>query len=394
MNRLCKSLGITLLIITTLLLFCLPALAITEAEVENAVAASGKEEVAGNVFIWFLCAVAFLKISQKIDSFMSSLGINVGHTGGSMLSEVIIASRGLSLIKNKVGGGFNNMATGKGAASSASFLSGGLAGVVGRQINNNAVKSVTSNDNTSLGTAIGGKLFANSINKGGEFSQNIISTIATGNASEMGVMKGDMARQAFSSYMGYSLATGGVNNTAFSNVDNSGSFSNSNSAAEIISNSSNATISSLENNSPLSNNPNTVSSANIPIQSSMENIPSYPDANSPNPSPHIETNNYANIPDNPPIFSNMEIGGGKISGIETNAYNPDGISFAMYNVDQYHAPHNHYTTEKAVDGSAWYKQYAVDTVDKSPYMQADGSIAYRENLIKKLPNPPRRKDKS
>ena len=64
------------------------AFALDESEVENAVAASSRDEVAGNLFIWFLCAVSFLKISQKIDSFMSSLGVNVGRTGGSMLAEL------------------------------------------------------------------------------------------------------------------------------------------------------------------------------------------------------------------------------------------------------------------------------------------------------------------
>ena len=53
----------------------MPVLAVTEDEV----AAHGKEATAGSIFIWFLCAIAFLKISQKIDSFMSSLGINVGQ---------------------------------------------------------------------------------------------------------------------------------------------------------------------------------------------------------------------------------------------------------------------------------------------------------------------------
>ena len=67
-----------------------PALAIEESEVESAIAASSREEVAGNIFIWFLCAIAFLKVSQKIDSFMSALGINVGRTGGSMLGELMI----------------------------------------------------------------------------------------------------------------------------------------------------------------------------------------------------------------------------------------------------------------------------------------------------------------
>lgn len=63
---------------------------------QSQVSASGKEGVAGNLFIWFLCAVAFLKISQKIDSFMQGLGINVGHTGGSMLAEAMLAARSIA----------------------------------------------------------------------------------------------------------------------------------------------------------------------------------------------------------------------------------------------------------------------------------------------------------
>ena len=50
---------------------CTQAFAIEESEVESAIAASSNEAVAGNIFIWFLCAVAFLKISQKIDSFLA-----------------------------------------------------------------------------------------------------------------------------------------------------------------------------------------------------------------------------------------------------------------------------------------------------------------------------------
>lgn len=66
------------------------AFAIDESEVESAIAASSQEEVAGNIFIWFLCAIGFLKVSQKIDSFMASLGVNVGRTGGSMLAELMV----------------------------------------------------------------------------------------------------------------------------------------------------------------------------------------------------------------------------------------------------------------------------------------------------------------
>ena len=35
----------------------------------------------------------------------------------------------------------------------------------------------------------------------------------------------------------------------------------------------------------------------------------------------------------------------------------------------------------------------VDAVDKTPYMAPDGSIAYNESIVKKLPPTPKRKDK-
>lgn len=60
-----------------------PAFAITEAEVEAQVNATSRETVTGNVLIWFLCAVAFLKVSQKVDSFMATLLCRTGVCGGS-----------------------------------------------------------------------------------------------------------------------------------------------------------------------------------------------------------------------------------------------------------------------------------------------------------------------
>ena len=58
-------------------LLCQPAFAaISESDVQAQVDAVGKEAVSGNVFIWFLCAIGFLKVGQKIDSFLSSLGVN------------------------------------------------------------------------------------------------------------------------------------------------------------------------------------------------------------------------------------------------------------------------------------------------------------------------------
>jgi hypothetical protein len=95
-----------------------------------------------------------------------------------------------------------------------------------------------------------------------------------------------------------------------------------------------------------------------------------------------------------PAFSDVEIGGGRIMGTETSVANPNGIQFGMYNTEQYMAPENgRYDMVTAADNSTWYRQYAQDAVEKTPYMAADGSIAYNESIIQKLPDMPRRKER-
>ena len=86
-----RRITVCLLLVLLMALLSTSAFAVDESEVESAIAASGQDAVAGNLFNWFLCAVSFLKISQKIDSFMTSLGINVGRPGGSMMAEMLIA---------------------------------------------------------------------------------------------------------------------------------------------------------------------------------------------------------------------------------------------------------------------------------------------------------------
>lgn len=311
-----KRIIVLLAVVTTLsCCFSTTAFAFSESDAQSAVNSAGKEAVAGNVFVWFLCAVAFLKVSQKIDSFMAGLGINVGHTGGSMIAEAMIAARGFTAVKN-----FGSAFTGRGARGAAGTagaagargtagmagiagamggMSGGLAGVVGRQFGNGAVKQATGQSSGGLG----GKMFTSSMEKGGNFANGVISSVAKGSVTATGTMTGATAVKALHSYMGY---TG------------------------------------------------------------------QKDA---------------------PTFSNVEIGGGRIIGTETTVENPNGIEFGMYNTDQYMAPEGDYSTVKAVDGSKWYKQYAADTAEKTPYMAPDGKIAYNESIVQKLPRMPRRKDK-
>ena len=169
--------------------------------------AVGKEAVSGNVLIWFMCAIGFLKVSQKIDSFMASLGVNVGHTGGSMLAEAMIAARGFSGFKsfasNHFAGGRSSHSShvranggGKGGAGfGAGFASGGLAGVIKRNVTNNAVKTATTPPDAKpsglsglVGGAaggIGGHIYASSVSKGGNFANNVIGSVATGSITQM-----------------------------------------------------------------------------------------------------------------------------------------------------------------------------------------------------------------
>ena len=131
------------------LTLAVPAFALEESDVEAAVSSSSREAVTGNVLVWFLCAVGFLKVSQKIDSFMASIGVNVGHTGGSMLGEAMVAFKGVSLAAGMAGKAVGNFAdrassrAGGAASGSSGFLQGGLAGVVSRKITNDAVRTAT-----------------------------------------------------------------------------------------------------------------------------------------------------------------------------------------------------------------------------------------------------------
>lgn len=305
-------------VITIMVLMCFivqPAFALEESEVQAQVDAVGKEAVAGNVLIWFMCAIAFLKVSQKIDSFMSSLGINVGHTGGSMLSEAMIAARSLGGFRGSSGArsGRSSGSSG-GSGGGEAFLAGGLAGVVSRQVTAGAVKSATTPSSGGGGSGsssgpggIGGSVYASSVAKGGSFANKVIGSVAMGDISTMGSITGSKAEQALHSYMG----------------DNA-------------------------------------------LEPGATGIPSY---------------------------SNVEIGGGRITGTETTEEHPEGIAFGMYSTDQYAAPEGDYETVYSADGASWYKQYAADAVKKTPYKAPDGTIAYKESLIKKLPPTPRRKDK-
>lgn len=303
MKRRYKILIMLTVLVVMVSLTTVPAFALTESEVQDQVNAVGKEAVTGNIFVWFLCAIAFLKVSQKIDSFMSSLGINVGHTGGSMLAEAMIAMRGVGIAKSFMGKGGGGGGGSGGSGGGNTFMKGGLSGVVSRKVTNNAVQNANGTKNGGLG----GMAFNSSLGKGGGFANSIIGKIATGSIASTGSISGEGAADSLMSYMGYTA-----------------------------------------------------------LGPDAEDVPS---------------------------FSNVDIGGGHIFATEMSDEHPEGIAMGMYHTDQYMAPDGEYTTVTTADGATWYKQYATDTVERTPYKAEDGSVAYNENIVKKLPRAPQRKDR-
>lgn len=217
-----KYLRIIACVLILVFMFAIHVFALTESEVQDEVNRVGKDAVTGNILVWFLCAIAFLKVSQKIDSFMSSLGINVGHTGGSMLAEALIAARGVGMASSIAGGkGFSFGGFGKGGSSSGSsgngsIFKGGLAGMVNRGVTNNAVK----NANGTKSGGLGGKIYGSSVAKGGGFANRVIGNIANGDVRSTGTISGEGASEALMSYMGFTaLGENSEDTPSFTNVE-------------------------------------------------------------------------------------------------------------------------------------------------------------------------------
>lgn len=561
---------LTILFLAALLIsaLCVPAFALTESEVEAQVAASGKEAVTGNVLIWFLCAVAFLKVSQKIDSFMATLGVNVGRTGGSMLAEAMIAMRAVTMVvggghgggAGRAGSAAGSSAAGKSGSSGMSgFFKGGLVGMAGRHITNSAVRTATT-QTSAVHTA-----------------QNQVQQAAASSASA--------AQTAADAHINSEVHTGGStihteNNTPVGAPPQAGVIQTGSEAGAqaatlesappvtpvpsgmppqegvILTGSeppASAPISGqmpetadvppvspvpggvppqegvilTGSEPPASGSPVSVSAADPapqPIGAPPESIPADPTAQVADTPPesipaeltppqegviitggestvhasqtenvfaggaegtvHVEntavtgngqhtqahtervqtshtsasservqTNRFlAGAGVRPtlggmvfshslasggsfandvigtvargevagsitgdmaaqslssymgyvspgigsreaPVYSDVEIGRGRITGVETKAGTSEGLSFAMYHVDQYTAPAGEYTKVVSADGTQWYKQYAQDAVERKPYMAPDDTVAYHERIIKKLPDPPKRKDR-
>ena len=95
----------------------------------------------------------------------------------------------------------------------------------------------------------------------------------------------------------------------------------------------------------------------------------------------------------PPTFRNIEMGSGRITGLEISPLHPGGIQFAMYHAGQYAQPDGKFTTVTSRDGEKWYKQYAAPAVERTPVREEKGKVICEEKIVQKLPKAPLRRDR-
>ena len=394
MKQLKTILTILFLTMTLVSALCVTVLAITESEVEAQVAASGKEAVAGNVLIWFLCAVAFLKVSQKIDSFMATLGVNVGRTGGSLLAEAMIAMRAVTMV---IGGGRGAAGraagrAGGGSSGMAGFFRGGLIGMAERHVTNNAVRTVTTQTSaihtvesqaaqaeTAARTVIFGETAIN-----GEPTDYSDSGVTAGAASTESVVASAGDTSVHMSRTGDTIEIDpGTPAAAGQHPGSSGTYANGprlSTLGGMVFSRSLAAGGTFAND-VIGTVARGEAAGSITGDLAAQALVSYMGYASPG------------IGSDVPAYSDVEIGGGRITGVETEAGSTEGRAFAMYHTEQYMAPSGEYSKAVTADGTQWYKQYAQDTVERKPYMAPDDTVAYNEKIVKKLPDPPKRKDR-
>ena len=542
-----------LLILTLVIVMSTNAFAISESDVESAVSASGKEAVSGNVLVWFLCAIAFLKVSQKIDSFLSSLGLNVGHTGGSMLSEAMIAMRAINTATSAVGSALGSRShhasapasgkSGVGSAASAGFFSGGLVGMASRKIASDAVRTATAEKNivqpqqaeatvsrthassdTHSGSQTASEQQRQNTSQLDQNQQTVSSRVVNSEQreksqqalhesqhsmdasqlhqdtqtaqeqqfhaalhtedqqashlafqSEQGEFVGSVvqsdefeasseeARTEQSQVMQSALQQEQIGVTQREQAQYTQQETQSSTFGQVESQSRQHTAQSDKQFFSVRNGLSKTTIAERTVQAQERpgrflhsRTPSAAPASAPaNEAPAARPAPIPSAPTqfrsfggtlfakslyqggafandvigtvakgdyrttgsitgetatrslmsymgfttlgehatNIPRYQDVEIGGGRITGREFTPEHPGGIDFCMYHADQYAQPKGDYSKVYSADDAAWYKQYAEDTVERKPYQEEDGKIAYHEKIVQKLPNPPQRKDR-
>jgi hypothetical protein len=287
---------------------------------------------------------------------------------------------------------------------------------------------------------LGNKVFQSSLNKGGGYANNVISSVAHGSIAQTGSITGDKAATALQSYMNVGGKTDNISASSQTDGDSVSVQNTADNSTPIPQSPTNITNESSAPNIPSSHTEvenDNYSATTIPQSSaepsgvadsipaspvsidnsdsstvsvhSVENLTSTISGGAPSVTPSsVPTTVTNSIPtaDNNSVpnvtaeqnsesvkYSEVEIGGGRITGYETPVSGGETRQFAMYSTEQYLKPESKYETVTAIDDSKWYKQYAQAAVEKTPYSAPDGSVKYSEKIVQKIPPMPRRKDR-
>lgn len=396
-------------------LWALPALAVSESDVEAAVASQGKEAVSGNLIIWFLCAVAFLKVSTKIDSILQAMGLGVGRAPGSILAEAFMALRGMQAGKAVITGqmpgtGSRGAAAGAGATSA---FSGGLAGMVSSKLETDTATSM-SGSGGGVTSGIGASLYKSTLGQDNGFASRVIGSVATGQTP--GTIRGAAAEEAMQGYFAGTpdpaSSQGGAD--AFSTempVDGVGSIPASADGASLDDVGADNPIDAPIPTSPLALEGDTAVPVSPGYEAEIAQTAGGADASytaSVGSGPTLGgATSSATIPTSSSLqqaalqrvalgqmgnrITDVEIGGGKITGREIIPGRGQ-IQVALYNAKQFERPSGRYTVQTSRDGEQWYKVYATSAVERTPTTKDDrGHYQYEERKVAVLPKAPARR---
>lgn len=302
----------------------------------------------GSIFLWLFCALALLKIAQKCDSYLASLGLSVAQTGSSMGIEMMMAARvltGFSKGNNNAGSVFNGAGKGSagasGNANAAGTAGGFLSGFASRYKPNSFVRDAVVNGGSRMGAggSVGfvGRTFGGMAARGGaSLTADSVASVANRPDKVSGTIAGDIADRSLSNYMPH-LST----NMPAAGMDH------------------------------IPANPNSTDSNNVVGATTGTFAPSGGDgAAAENGSLTANSSTLEGF-----RFSNTQITGGHIN---TTATAPDGrqANVDLYNTAQYERPDCPHTVVEAADGSQWYQVASGDAAGgfyATPAFTGDGS---------------------
>ena len=399
--------------------WALPALAVSESDVEATVASQGKEAVSGNLFVWFLCAIAFLKVSTKIDSILQAMGLGVGRAPGSILAEAFMALRGMQAGKAVLSGqmpGAGNRSAPAGAGAASAF-SGGLAGMVSSKLETDTAASM-SGSGGGVTSGIGASLYKSTLGQDNGFASRVIGSVATGQTP--GAIHGAAAEEAMQGYFAGTPdpvpSQGGADAVSVEMpIDGFGSIPASADGSVLDDVGTDMPTDAPIPTSPLALEGDTA----VPVSpgyeaevaqaagASVGETSAGYTAGGSRPAASGGAVSPATIPTSSSLqqaalqrvalgqmgnrTTDVEIGGGKITGREIIPGRGQ-IQFAMYNAKQFERPSGHYTVQTSRDGEQWYKVYATSVVERTPTTKDErGHYQHEERKVAVLPKAPARR---